>query len=102
MQTEFQFKPFVAEIAEPEPLSNTERQLLRELAEPGLPLWKIMRQLHDYREGLKEAIADPEFDLEDPAVRRTFAKIQNGIASITDVFSRFEQALTDVQEPRHD
>lgn len=93
MQDEFTFNPAVHMVPVPEPLDNTERKLLRDLAQPGLPLWKILRQFSDYQNGLKESLGDPEQDLEDVATRRNFAKVQNAIAAVTQLMNMIEQAL---------
>ena len=93
MKDEFTFDPAVHRVPEPEPLDNTERKLLRDLAQPGLPLWKVLRQFTDYQSGLKESLGDPEQDLEDVAVRRNFAKVQNAIAACTQLMNMFEQTL---------
>lgn len=78
----------------PEPLSNTERTLLRDLAHPGLPLWKVLRELDDYREGLKEALVDVKQDIEDPEIRAKWRQVQNAAGAITQVLAKFEAALT--------
>lgn len=89
---EFQFKELEVEVPQVPDLGNTEKEILRGLAEPGGPLWKIMRRMRAYGEGLKEALATA--DLDDPAAIRAVKKIQATIAAVAWVEATFESALT--------
>jgi hypothetical protein len=80
-----------------EDLSNTERAMLRGLAEPGAPLWKIMRKMFDYADDLKQSLIS--VDLTDEASLKAAAKIQATIIAAYWVQQTFETALTDVDEP---
>lgn len=75
----------------PEDLGDGEKELLRSLTEPGMPLWKIFRSMLDYREGLKEAVinADDDDDAQKAAIRKTKA----AIVAIDWTITTFEQAL---------
>lgn len=79
-----------------EDLSNTERALLRELFQPGAALWKIVRSMVDYGEGLKDALLTA--DLSDKEDRRSAAKAQATIIAVQWVKETFEQALADPTE----
>ena len=93
VQSVFKFDPARLRVPEPQDLDNTERVLLRDLLAPGLPLWKIVRQCVDYRDGLKESLSDPEMDLENPETRRAVFKTQTAIAAINDLIQRIETML---------
>lgn len=93
---DFKMSGTSVEIPEVPGLSNTERAMLRGLAEPGAPLWKIMRSMVDYGEGLKQALVTADFD--DPAQQAAIRKVQAAYVAVQWVQSTFEAALTDVPE----
>lgn len=78
-------------------LSNTERAMLRGLAEPGGPLWKIVRSMVDYGDGLKQALVTADFD--NPGEQAAIRKVQATYLAIIWVQNTLEAALTDVVEP---
>lgn len=78
-------------------LSNTERAMLRGLAEPGGALWKIMRSMIDYGEGLRDSLATADFD--NPAQQAAIRKVQATYLATVWVKETLEAALTDVVEP---
>jgi hypothetical protein len=86
-----------AEIPEVPGLSNTERAILRGLAEPGGALWKIMRSMVDYGEGLKQALMSADFD--NPAQQAAIRKVQATYLATVWLQETLEAALTDVVEP---
>lgn len=96
MENGFKLRGLANEVPEVEDLSNTERALLRELAEPGGPLWKIMRRMHDYGEELKQSLVGADFD--DPLQLRAMRKVQATITASHWVEQTFASALTDVVE----
>lgn len=96
MADNFALRGTSIEIPEVPALSNTERAMLRGLAEPGAPLWKIMRSMIDYGESLKQALMVADFD--DPSQVAALRKVQATYVAITWVQTTFENALTDVPE----
>lgn len=86
------------EIPEPQDLSNTEREILRGLAEPGGGLWKILRSMVDYGEGLKQALVAADFS--DEAQMSQARKVQATIVACQWVTETFENALSHVDEPQ--
>lgn len=72
-------------------LSNAERQMVRALLEPGQPLWKIVREMVDYREDLKSSLMDA--DLTDPTTIRNSIKVQATAAAITEFVLKLETSL---------
>lgn len=85
------------EIPNPEDLSNTERAMLRGMAEPGAPLWKVLRKMVDYVEGLTQSLIG--VDLLDPAEVTQARKVQATIQAAQWAIDTFSAALSDVEEP---
>ena len=73
-------------------LSNTEKQMLIQLAAPSGPLGKVLRYFHDYGAGLRQALANA--DLDDPEVLKTARKIQATMQACGWVLDTFQPALT--------
>lgn len=94
----FTFDPARERVPSPQDLSITDRQLLRDLCTPGLPLWKVLRQLSDYRDGLLESLSDPKVDVWTDEGRKAYMKVQTSIHAINDLFNRIEQAVNDPNE----
>lgn len=73
-------------------LSNNERRLLHQLAEPGGPLWKILLGMVRYGDGLKDSLASA--DLDDPAELKAVRKVQATLAATQWTIETFEQGLS--------
>ena len=89
----YKFSGDSSEIPNPETLSNTERAMLREMAQPGGPLWKVFRSMVDFGEGLSQSLIGS--DLLDPQQVNAARKTQATIIAVAWVMETFEQALTD-------
>lgn len=98
MTEKFRFEQLEVEIPEVDDLGNAEKEILRGLAEPGGPLWKIMRRMTSYGEELKQSLIT--VDLDDPDQVRAVRKVQATIIAIAWVHSTFEQALQTVPTER--
>jgi hypothetical protein len=96
----YEFKGTSIEIPNPEALSNTERAMLREMALPGNPLWKIFRSMVDYGESLSKSLVT--VDLTDPASVNAARTVQATILAVQWVQDTFAQALSDVEEESKD
>lgn len=96
MPEPFKLAGLKAEIPVIEDLSNTERALLRSLAEPGNPLWKILRSLIDYRDGLTQSLLTIDFGSTE--MIETGRKIQATALAIVWLEEVLAAALTDVEE----
>jgi hypothetical protein len=89
------FKDLRLEVPIPAELSNIERGMLRQMAEPGQPLWKVLRKMVDYGAELKDAIVSA--DLTDPSELGGARKVQATIVAIEWVQQTFEAAMTDAE-----
>ena len=98
MAEPFKFDPMSKEVPEVEDLTNGERELLRGLAEPGNPLWKIMRKIVDYREGLTQSLLSVKFN--SPESLEAARQTQAAALSIHWLEQFMAAALTDVDEPQ--
>lgn len=78
-------------------LSNTDRALLRSMAETGGPLWKILRAMLDYGAALRENLI--MVDLDDESQRKAARKVQSTIQAVEWVRETFELAMTDLSPP---
>lgn len=91
------FEPEILEISD---LTNGERAVLRSLNEPGGPLWKVLKRMLDYGEGLQQSLLMVNVWNDDQ--RSKMATIQaTGLACIW-VQQNFEAAMTDVFEPQQE
>lgn len=75
-------------------LTNGERAMLRPLAEPGGPLWKIFRSMLDYGDGLRESLVSA--DLLNPEEVNRARKVQAVVIAVDWTLETFKQALVDV------
>lgn len=96
MSEPFKLAGLAIEVPIVEDLSNTERALLRSLAEPGNPLWKILRKMIEYREGLQQSLLTASFGT--PEGIDVARKIQAAGLACAWVEEFFDTALTDVYE----
>jgi hypothetical protein len=77
-------------------LTNAERAMLRSLAEPGMPLWKILRRMVDYGQGLQQSLL--KANVYNPAELGRIANVQATALACIWVQENFEAALTDTWE----
>lgn len=73
-------------------LDEAEKALLIPMAEPGAPLWKIIKSMVDYADQLKIALV--EADLTDPVQINAARKVQATIVAAAWVKETFNAALT--------
>lgn len=78
-----------------EDLTNGEREQLRALAEPGGPLWKIIRSMLDYGESLTQSLITA--NLLDAGELQRAQKVQAAIAACAWVQETIKQALVPVE-----
>lgn len=81
-------------------LSNTERRILRDLAQEGGPLGKIIQSMVDYGSGLREALV--MVDLTDEAQVRGAMKTQATVQACQWVLDTFAANLADDEEEMQD
>lgn len=81
------------DVAVPElKLSNTEKQMLIQLAADSGPLGKVLRYVHDYGSGLRQSLANA--DLDDPEVIKSARKVQATMQACGWVLELFQLVLT--------
>jgi hypothetical protein len=96
--TDLDTSPFVFDFPEvgsgcwPVSLDNTERATLRELAQPGGSLWKIMQGMVDYRRELESQFI--LMDLYSPAGVEEARKVHQAVKSIDWQLTMWEGILT--------
>lgn len=78
-------------------LSNTEKQMLINLAHEAGPLGKVLRYFHDYGGALRQSLANA--DLDDPETMKTARKVQATMNACGWVLDQFQSVLTLTPEP---
>jgi len=100
MAKQFKFDAAFDDVPVPEDLTNGERAILRDMLEPGNPLWKIMRSMLDYREGLKQGLLGT--DLTNQKDIEAARKVQATAVAIYWLEEMIAQSLVDVTEKKEE